>query len=558
MTMSSSGGSDNEGPVHNDKKYSQLTAAHLQTIFYTVRSTMVDGRPKHGIFTKIARQLLHDRVTIWRQWKQMKRKLALLLNNQPEEDHHGIIAASSHILFATGHSSRRKGKFLYNRQELKEAAEAVEQDKRPTLRHLAAHVGVPLTTLYYLLKGRKPPTYKNGETIFVRHSSKLKPTLTDQNKVHRFLFASSQVRATTIGLRGGVQHKFDGQYNKVHIDEKWFWLSKDGKKYILVEGEEAPKRNVKHKKYMSKVMFLCAIARPRYDYTKNCWWDGKLGMWPIGYYDKAQRSSVNRPAGTRVWKNQNMDFAVFRMMIIDDLIPAIQALWPAGEWNDNSFKIIVQQDGAGSHPKTWNDSVIQATLRELEQNGNFTPGKITFEAQPPNSPDTNICDLGLFNAVQSAYYLTAPKNHIEIINMVTKAYNEYPRSKINRLFVTLMSIYNSIIEHYGDNFFKIPHLNKDKMEREGTLPRELPLTPEAIHILEAYNSGEPLTDSDVEIDDDEADEILDTLRGTDTNNHSDDDEASTNSNYSLNSEELAIYAQVEAEMGGTELRDQLT
>jgi hypothetical protein len=109
-----------------------------------------------------------------------------------------------------------------------------------------------------------------------------------------------------------------------------------------------------------------------------------------------------------------MDHARFHMMIIDDLIPAIQAsLWPAaGEWNDRSpnFKIIVQQAGWSwcSSPDSWKDPVICSTLAELEQNGNFTLGKISFEAQPPNSPDTNICDLGLFNAaVQSSYYLHA-------------------------------------------------------------------------------------------------------------------------------------------------------
>jgi hypothetical protein len=223
--------------------------------------------------------------------------------------------------------------------------------------------------------------------------------------------------------------------------------------------------------------------------------------------------------------NVSVDSAMFPMMIIDDLIPAIQALWPSSEWSDPSFKIIVQHDGAGAHPKSWKESVIQSTLKDLEQNGNFTPGKITFEAQPPNSPDINICDLGLFNAVQSAYCPSAPKNHIEIINMVQKTYNEYPHSKIDRIFVTLMSIYNSIIEHYGDNFLKVPHLDKDKMEKEGTLPSELPLSPDAIRILEMYNREEPLTDSDVEIDDDEADEILDTLRGTDTNGNNDDDDA---------------------------------
>ena len=331
------------------------------------------------------------------------------------------------------------------------------------------------------------------------------------------MFAMNQVQRPTANTRrAGDDVLFDGQYNKVHIDEKWFNLSKDGKKYILVLGEAAPKQHVQHKKFISKVMFLCAVAHPRWDTTKKAWWDGKLGMWPIGYYDVAQRSSVNRPRGTKVWKNATMDHERFRMMIIDDLIPAIQALWPAGEWGDPNFTITVQQDGAGAHPSSWKDHVIQSTLRELEANGNFTPGKIQFEKQPPNSPDTNICDLGLFNAVQSSYYLTAPKNEMEIITMVQQTYADYPYTKINRLFVTLMSVYNSIIEHYGGNFFKVAHLNKDKMEREGTLPKQLPLSDEAIHIIEQFHSEEPLTDSDVELDELDNDEILDDLLGVES------------------------------------------
>jgi hypothetical protein len=76
-------------------------------------------------------------------------------------------------------------------------------------------------------------------------------------------------------------------------------------------------------------------------------WDGKIGMWPVGDYSKAQRISVNRPAGARVWHNANMDFARFRMMIIDDVIPAIQALWLAGEWDDPNRMEVVPTQKAG-------------------------------------------------------------------------------------------------------------------------------------------------------------------------------------------------------------------
>jgi hypothetical protein len=67
--------------------------------------------------------------------------------------------------------------------------------------------------------------------------------------------------------------------DKIHVDdEKWFWISKVDKKYLLVDGEEElPYRHVRHKNYMEKVMFFSAQARPQWDPTTHSMWDGKLG-----------------------------------------------------------------------------------------------------------------------------------------------------------------------------------------------------------------------------------------------------------------------------------------
>jgi hypothetical protein len=341
--METSDDEDNGNIADNGPKYRQMTSTDKRMVFYAIRSTMVEGRPKHGIYLKLAKELGFKPLTIRRQWADMCNELAKLLKNKDEEDHIGIIGAVEHFLFGTGQSSRRKDKFIYDMHEIKEATLAIPQHERPTMRHLSERLDVPLTTLYYLLKGRvRKKEAAAGATIFQRRTIKLKPTLTDVKKIHRFMFAANKVKAVQNGVRGCVP-TFDGQYNKVHIDEKWFFLSKDGKKYILGDGEELPEQTVQHKKYMDEMMFLCAIARPRWDPHKRCMWDGKIEMWPIGDYGKAQRTSVNRPAGARVWHNANMDFGRFRMMIIDDVILAIQALWPAGEWNGPNYKIIVQQ-----------------------------------------------------------------------------------------------------------------------------------------------------------------------------------------------------------------------
>jgi hypothetical protein len=137
--------------------------------------------------------------------------------------------------------------------------------------------------------------------------------------------------------------------DQVHVDEKWFWLCKEGEKYILVLDEPNPHRTTKHKNYIENVMFLCAHPRPRYDYAANPQWDGKLGIWPIGHWDVARRTSVNQRAGTPVWKNDTMDKVRYQEMMMDLVIPAILEKWPAGEMADPNFNIRIQQDNAPAH-----------------------------------------------------------------------------------------------------------------------------------------------------------------------------------------------------------------
>jgi hypothetical protein len=74
------------------------------------------------------------------------------------------------------------------------------------------------------------------------------------------------------------------------------------------------------------------------------------------------------------------------------------------------------------------------------------------------------------------YYDLAPKNEVELITMVEQTYAEYPSNMINRLFLTLQTIFNSILENNGDNQFKIVHMNKERLEREGRLPVAIQVT----------------------------------------------------------------------------------
>ena len=91
-------------------------------------------------------------------------------------------------------------------------------------------------------------------------------------------------------------------------------------------------------------MFLCAVVRPHYNPCSHSWWDGKLGIWPIGDWELAKWKSKNRPKGTLVWKNKVVTKEVYQDLLISKLIPSILEKWPRRDML--SRKICIQQDGA--------------------------------------------------------------------------------------------------------------------------------------------------------------------------------------------------------------------
>jgi hypothetical protein len=68
----------------------------------------------------------------------------------------------------------------------------------------------------------------------------------------------------------------------VHVDEKWFDMSETTANYYIAPDEKPPgDRRCKHKSHNEKVMFAAAVARPRYDGTKERWWNGLIEITPL-------------------------------------------------------------------------------------------------------------------------------------------------------------------------------------------------------------------------------------------------------------------------------------
>ena len=162
-------------------------------------------------------------------------------------------------------------------------------------------------------------------------------------------------------------------------------------------------------------MFLSSVAHPRFNPSANSWWDGKLGIWPIGDWELAKHKSKNRPRGTLVWKNKAVTKEVYRELLISKLLLAIIEKWP---WTDRlSRKLYIQQDGAKSRTGEDNEELKDA-LAEQDINAELY-------TQAANSPDVNLLDLGFFQTIQS-FNNVVPKNEEELIHTVSMAYDSYP------------------------------------------------------------------------------------------------------------------------------------
>ena len=418
-------------------------------------SQLEDGVLPWGSLTIVADQIGVSRSTISRLWWQAR----------------GACEQSLIItLEIASRNNSRMNCLKYSHVEFRQGLKEIPWHRRKTYRSTAKAMGVALSTVQQMLL---------HQDVCRVHTSSLKPTLTEENKMSRMELALSFVDKNNTS-------KFENMEDLIHIDKKWFYLTKDGQCFIIAADEEEPYRHVQHKSFLMKIMFLCAVARPRYDTRKSAWFDGKIGIWPIRKWELAKRSSKKRAKGMPVWKNQCITQDVYHEYLIQKFLPAVKEKWPMC-----NRRIQLQQDGAKSHILE-DDVEFKEVVDEIGLN-------LTVFTQLPNSPDTNILNLVFFRAIQS-FNDDCPANEEELIKSVEKAYGEYPYRKLNHVWLTLQSCLNMIIENDGGNDYKIPHMGKEFLDRRGLLPGVLDITPAATAWLN------PMMDDNSSLDVDDLDD----------------------------------------------------
>lgn len=429
-----------------DSKYKQLTTEQRHGILEKLLQHMKENKLKHGAINDVATAFQVSRLTVSRIW-----------HTAQAQYREGKICADV--------SSKKKKKCGRKRKDYSNNLAQIKNtpfNRRGTLRSLSFAIGIPKSTLFDIFKSGK---------YFKRISSTVKPTLTEKNKMDRLEFCLSKVNHATNG-----DFLFDDLYDYVHIDEKWFYLTKIKRSYYLMLNEEEPERNCKSKRFITKVMFMAAVARPRYDTHRKHYFDGKIGIWPFVYQEPAQRNSKNRAKGTIITKNVESVTAVHcKNMIMENVVPAIKSKFPP---TYKKKTIYVQQDNAKPHFSD-NDADIVAL-------GSADDWNIKFKAQPANSPDLNVLDLGFFNSIQSLQHEASPDTIDELIDCVQHAFNKLEANTLNNVFTTLQTCMESIMLTGGGNSYKIPHLNKAKLRREGRLAEKYLCSKEAYNKAKSY------------------------------------------------------------------------
>jgi hypothetical protein len=243
INLSSSMNNNPSIPAMNGNPKKNVTDEERKQNVAAVLARSNNGVPKRGAFVEVASYFPFTVVTVSRIWHRAAESA----------EANGYYDSPS---LMKGRCGRRKSDRSGELERLRD----VPIPQRSTIRSAAAACGLPPTTLYrHIQAGSLCPA-----------ASMTKPLLTDANKLQRLQFCLSHV--------GKTSRMFDAMYDVVHADEKLFYVTEVKKRFYLLHDKDIPYRALKQKSHITKVMFLAAVARPRWNGATNTQFGGLIGI----------------------------------------------------------------------------------------------------------------------------------------------------------------------------------------------------------------------------------------------------------------------------------------
>jgi hypothetical protein len=168
-------------------KYKELTDQQRMKVFHWLSGKSQDWELYHGAIAEVAAEYGVARSTIWRLWQNAMKARVDGLRMSPA---------------VLSKKKARGRKPIYEKDKISQHVRDVPLNNRKTMRGLAAGLGVSLTTVFRWTHDKEPSLKMHGSAI--------KPTLTEDNKVQRALFALEH---------RGAHGKYLDMYDRVHVDE---------------------------------------------------------------------------------------------------------------------------------------------------------------------------------------------------------------------------------------------------------------------------------------------------------------------------------------------------
>ena len=163
-------------------------------------------------------------------------------------------------------------------------------------------------------------------------------------------------------------------------------------------------------------------------------------------------------------------------MIIDKLIPSIVDVFMG-----DTSTITIQLDGDSAHNVDDDMDVFRSiTASNLP---------IRLTKKPPQSPDLNVLDLGYFTSIKGLQQKKDCEDVKDLVTTVIESYEDLDVSKLTNVWITLQIVMLAILRVGGNNAYTLPHIKKQKMEREGKLSTYVMVSEEDMNLINDYQIG---------------------------------------------------------------------
>ncbi|XP_021717683.1 uncharacterized protein LOC110685465 [Chenopodium quinoa] len=156
-----------------------------------------------------------------------------------------------------------------------EFLQSVPLYKRTTERSYGAALNISHVTIHKLKKKGRLRT----------HTSTNHPALTSNHKIARLKWVLSHL----LPAEQNGNPKFEDMQEVIHIDEKWFYLNPETRRFYLLPNEPNPYRCQQSRRFKVKGIFMAAISKPIFDSHGHVLHDGKYGIFPFVYENIAKK-----------------------------------------------------------------------------------------------------------------------------------------------------------------------------------------------------------------------------------------------------------------------------